>query len=305
MVAKKTQSKPERKSRFFGFELFMALFSLFTLALLVDIVTVWFFQDIVRGDMAYSSGSQDLLVFMCAALVVWLPIAVTFYIRARRQVDAVADVRQKTSCKVMLSIFYFINIITMAGAALTALYSIGAWALGMNSSDENIWVTAVIPALVIALWHGYLLLAFSQLRYMRRKLVALVIASFSVVMFVGLAISIVPDLRKVNFDDKREDDIEVIYTAIEKYTRENDVLPASLDAVNIDQSSLENSLSEYTFKKEAAKKYQLCTSYLTDTSDSGRYDNDDYNTFMYEDYHSSGEYCYKQRVYVYGVNIIQ
>lgn len=303
MAAVEAQMRPKKQSflrqaRIYGFELFMATFGLFSLGILADITISWFFSGIAHDTAErVASNNEESLLLLGVVILVWAPIALFFYLRARGYSNTHAEVRQKTVHKVLSSIYYFANIITIVCALLLALYSMGSTLLGFADTDENLWLTAVVPALAIVLWHGYLLFAFLETPFSKRKMVACCIAGIAVIFYVALLILLVPGVRAANLDDKREEDIATINKAIGRYAIKERSLPASLEVITIDTDKLNNPLSEYEYKTQAAAKYTLCSEFLTDTIDGTRYDDnsDIYKTYLSEYYHEDGKYCYNLR----------
>lgn len=68
-------------------------------------------------------------------------------------------------------------------------------------------------------------------------------------------------------DNARVQDISDLDDAVEAYANKNDALPSALSDVTV-SADLKSRLANYEYKKGTNGKYQLCTTFVTDTTKS-------------------------------------
>ncbi len=310
-----TQASPPRRTfnwrgyltgtSMYGFELLMAVFGLTTAAIVIDYGLFAFFNYVKESGAGYSTAMfGEFSLWIVAAMLVWLPLAIVFYMRTRAELAAVPERRQSTLHKVLISIYLFVNFIIAAGALFAVFYSVIRLLVNGADGEEvgNVLVRVTVPALLMIGVHGWALLAYSRAQRMTRKVFAMVFAGVGVLVMVALLVASVGTIRGKAIDDKKERDLSVLSTAIKTQYTDKRSLPKSLDDVKVDTSKLNLSLDEYSYIRQGTNKYELCakfnTSTMSTTSKSSSSD-DQYSSYPSFSYHDKGNHCFKVQVSSY------
>lgn len=307
MAKANNKSKSSRKAKgwldrtsMYGFELFMAAFGLTIAAIAVDYGLFALFnhlQDTREGMAGAGAGSASL--FMVAAMLVWLPLALGFYLRSRGEMQYKPERATSSLHKVLVSVYLFVNVFILAGALFTALYSLIRILVGDVDKDVNeLLLRMTAPALLMTGLHAWMLYAYSKAGFATRKLFATIFAAFSIVVIGAFLALSVDSVRGANYDEKRVQDLSTINRSINDYYRDNRTLPNSLDDISVNEDRLKLSLSEYTYDRKTGARYELCVDFATDTKVGRDYytkpDNgDEYSSYGDFYYHGSGRQCFK------------
>lgn len=299
----------------YGFELVMATFGLTVAAIVIDYGFFAFFNYLKGiGSTAGSAIVGEFSLWIVAAMLVWVPIALTFYFRTRGQLATNPIQRQTALHKVFISIYMFVNILIGAGALFAVLYTLIRLAVGVEDMHaDEVLVRIALPALLTVGLHGAMLFAYSNAKQVSRKRFGVAFAAVAGVVMVALLISSVSALRAAAIDDKRESDLQAIQQAVSEYNSDKAALPDSLDDLEIDTDDLKLSVDDYSYDKVDGDRYELCATFATDTdSYSGSsvedttYDSgiskDEYTTYASFSSHDKGKVCFNLRVYTYNYN---
>lgn len=283
------------KTGLYGFELFMAGFGLTVAAIVIDYGLFAFFNYIKGMEDGATRVVGEFSLWIVAAMLVWLPLALVFYLRSRGEALYQPARRQSRLHKVLMSLYYFVNILIAAGAVFTVLYSLIKVAVGSAELDvDDMLVRVTLPAVIMALLHMWLLFAFSNWKLASRKIFALALGVFGVLVMLGLIIASFGTVRGVAMDQKRVEDLDVISSKIRSEYSNKRQLPESLNDLEFDENELKNSLDEYTYDRKLGGRYELCTDFSTDTRRaSGHNPNDDYSMYTSFYSHDKGRECFK------------
>lgn len=285
------------KTSFYGFELFMAVFGLTTAAAIADYGIFAIFNYLRGIDGSASEFVGEFSLWIVAGMLVWLPLSLLFYIRSRGEQARRKTVSSSTVHKVILSLYFFINIVIAAGAAFATLYSLLRLAIGDTGGDSviDVLVRVTVPAIVMAKLHIWLLVAFTTNKYINRKTFAGIFAAFGVAVMVLLTIVSISSVRGYIADEKRQDDLRVISQKIDEHAEE-DGLPASLNDLSLDDE-LQLPADTYTYKKDDQMRYQLCAEFTHKTNgyDESYAGEDEYVRYGNFYNHDEGNECFKLR----------
>ena len=280
-------------TKLYGFELFMATVGLLAMAFVVDYGLFSLFRHFLNDVSSYQ-GSDDVVIFLVAAMLVWLPIATIFYLRSRGEAQSSPEHVSTKVHKVLVSVYMVVNTVVAIGALLYAVYALLELVVGTAQTSTNPVLRQVLPSLLMALWHGGLLFAFTKRSMARRRVFPISYAVVTVTVILALFIVTVGGVRASALDQKRTSDLSSIQNAIDLYEEEAGRLPISLEDVEV--SKLNNGISEYSYRTKGATKYELCSEFLTNTvvpnRENGTYERGYANYPAWGD-HKAGLYCYK------------
>ena len=190
-----------------------------------------------------------------------------------------------------------INTVVAIGALFYAVYVLLGVAVGTTTGNTNPIIRQIAPAVLMALWHGWMLFAFTKSRLATRRAFPISYGAVAVLVTLMLFAFTIGGIRSQALDQQRESDVASIHAEINRFYRDEKRLPLSLDDIAAD--NLNNKVNDYDYRKGDDKRYQLCTEFIDDTTGMNRdYDPYDYTYDNYANYpiwssHKSGEYCYK------------
>ena len=278
----------------YGFELLMATFGLTVAAIVIDYGLFAFFHYLKGANDTYgSSVVGEFSLWIVAAMLVWLPLAIVFYLRTRGQMAVDTQRRQATLHKVLVSIYQFVNVLIGAGALFVFLYSLIRLAVNVDSGETaaDVLVRVSLPALLMVGLHGWLLFAYAKSARITRKLFGLSMGIIGIVVMLGLLVTSVGAIRGQAIDRKKEADLSLLSSAIASHSRSKGALPRSLDQLTIDKDRLELPLSDYTYRTTGAGRYELCTTFETAKNTSGI--EKEYAAYASFTSHQKGTQCFK------------
>ena len=149
-----------RRTDIYGFELFMALFGLVVTTVIVDYGLFSIFNYL--QPMSRSADMGDLTLWVVAAVAVWLPVTILFYLRSRGEGEANPLQTARPIHKVFVSIYFFVLIVGMVGLVFGALYSLIMFAVNGEQNIGRLLYQTVTPALLAGLFHVGMLFAYSK-----------------------------------------------------------------------------------------------------------------------------------------------
>ncbi len=285
----------------YGFELFMAGFGLTVAAIVIDYGLFAFFNYAYGID---GSNARQVVgefsLWIVAAMLVWLPLALGFYLRVRGE-QALSPTRSQGRLhKVLLSIFFFVNILILAGSLFAVLYSLIRMATGAADMEAmEMLVRVTLPAFLMAVLHAALLFAFTKARWASRRNFALGFGLLGLAVMAALMVASFGTVRGVAMDDKREADLTYLSGQIRSHYTSNRSLPENLQELDVDEDKLKMSLDDYSYDPQMSGRYELCTDFAIDTRENGRdyyeRENDEYSLYGSFHRHSKGKECFKLR----------
>lgn len=289
----------------YGFELLMATFGLTVAAVVIDYGMFAFFNHLRSSENSYAvSALGEFSIWIVVAMLVWLPLALVFYLRTRGQLVAEPTRRQAVIHKLLVSLFQFVNVITIIGAVFGLLYSLLRPLITGSGGEEFLdsLIRVSLPALGVAAVHSWLLFAYSRSTRVTRRLFAMVFSIVGIIVMVCLLVTSVGMVRAQALDLKKEQDLSVISTAISDYDSSKNALPKRLDDLTIDEDKLKLPLDEYSYTIQSSNRYELCTRFAATKNFSGKKADSTYNYYANFDSHDKGNYCFKLQTSYFDFN---
>lgn len=292
---KKTAATWLSRTKIYGFELFMAAFGLTVAAAVTDYGLFAFFNYLI-DDQGAGSYIGDASLVIVAAMVIWLPLAILFYLRARGE-QARDKARSRSGLhKVLISVLLFVNILIAAGAAFAVVYSLFQMAIGADMPAGELLVRVTIPAVLMTLLHVWVCFAFSDVKFAGRRAFAWSFLAAGTVVMVALSFASFGTVRAAAMDERASSDLETISGKVRAEYRDTRTLPDSLGDIEFD-GELRDDVDEYYYKPMTLGRYELCADFATDTTQEyGDYDDrEEYSSYDSFYSHSKGRDCFKLR----------
>lgn len=284
------------RTKLYGFELFMSTVGLLAIAFVVDYGIFSLFKHFSQDFKPYS-GSDEVVLFLVAAMIVWLPVATFFYLRTRGELQAMPKHGESRVHKVLASVYMVINTVVAIGALFYAVYALLEIVIGTSSGSSDPVMQRIIPGVLMALWHGWMIFAFTKTRVASRRAFAASYATMTVVIIMLLFAVTIGGVRDRALDQQTESDLASIQMAIDDYYSQENKLPSSRNHVKT--PGLNKSFGHYTYRKTGDRRYELCGDFLQDTTEShlgyGTGDNK-YTAYQVWGEHTSGLHCYNVEV---------
>lgn len=300
----KEHSKVEKKPGFFqrtslyGFELFMALFGLVTSLVVID-YSIFALVNYMRGTGTEAMYISEFTVWIIAAMIVWLPVTVVFYLRSRSEVLRNPTHEQSALFKVLISIYYFCVIIGAAGLAFAAIYALVRMAVSPDESVVDILVRVVLPAVLAVLAHVGMMFVFPKSNKPGRRIFTTIFTVVAGTLALVLFIISASSIRGSKQDDTTVNDLNVIQSSLETYQGQHKSLPSTLDSLTLPRADTKERVMNYSYTKVDDTHYSLCATFVTDTH--GRYNSDFIAADASVEYkldasfynHATGPQCFK------------
>ena len=297
----------------YGFELLMATFGLTVAAIVIDYGFFAFFSYVIGVEGRSVSANAfvgEFSLWIVAAMLVWVPLALVFYMRTRGQLAANPAQGQTGLHKVLVSLYLFVNTIIAAGALFAFLYVLIRLAVGVEDAKVGEVIGRIaLPALLVVILHLGMLSAYMTSRKVTRKTFGLSFAIVAAVVMLALLVSSVGSIRGVAMDDKKQSDLRVISDKIRLYNTDKRSLPNSLADVAIPDRELKLSLDTYRYEKKGTNKYELCANFATESDanvsviSDATSTGDGYTAYPSFTKHDKGEQCFKIRVYGFNFSV--
>lgn len=287
----------------FSIELILAMVGISAAAVALDVLVGGLMSYIYNGFSLQKSALLDgPLLFMVAAMLIWLPVAAVLYLRSRSDLDK-QSFRQRNFFKIFNTAFCCVHLLAAVGlliaAFATALY------FSFNNAANMTWsqllVTHSLPVVLASMVHVFVAMAFSRRIKMKRFLsvfFGLCLALTLVMLFVLLAGS-----GSVKHDRQKANDLSLLQTSINQYyTKNSSRLPDDINQLDLKDRSLSQSLANYTYSKKTDQAYELCADFATNTIETGNMTKAMRAPDSYEYYgdftkHPKGRHCYNLAVY--------
>ncbi|MGB3023419.1 MAG: hypothetical protein WBB39_01295 [Candidatus Saccharimonadales bacterium] len=302
-------SVPRAKGRWLekitqGMSLYGLELALSTVGLLVTlgVLTYGVFALINYGAGIEDPMAQQFMgefsLWVAAMMVVWLPLTVIFYLRARHETDRNPASEHRFLHKFVVGLFMFNLIVTFATLVFTIVYSLIRMAVGIDDQAGDTALRVVLPSVLSAVVTAGFLAAYNRTQILSRKLFLSIVVGLSVVITAALLFVSVSTVQGSDRDQKASSDLSEISSEVENYYRDKNSLPSTLGDLNGLKSETKNRLSRYRYIKETGTHYQLCATFATDTNKSNGYEamskySEEYSTYANFDSHGTGEKCFK------------
>ena len=285
------------RTRIYTFELLMSVIGLLVTAFVVDYGIFSIFRQLT-GPEGFEYGNSGFIVFIMAAMIVWLPVAVVFYLRTKGEIQATKTHTETMIHKVLVSLFMFVNIFAVIGALFYAIYMLLQVFVGANDESVNYFLRFILPGVLMALWHSWLFFAYSRVRFAPRKIFSIVLSAITIIVVVTLFLQTAIGMRAQAMDAKMVSDLALISQAITEEYNDDSQLPEELSTLK--PMDLNFALSDYSYEKVDGGRYQLCAEFAVAASpgyrDFGLISDPGYVSSPNWSSHKAGEQCYKVKI---------
>ena len=240
----------------------------------------------------------EFSIWVAATMIVWLPLAIIYYLRARAEASRYPETRERLVHKLFVGYFLFNVVLAIAATAFSVIYALVRNSIGIDDQAGDTAVRVVIPGIIAAAVNSGLFWAYAKHAQVSRKLFAMVFSALGIVVTIILLVMSVSNVQGNNRDQKAAEDLSAINNEITSYYGNMRTLPSDLNKLDGLKTETKNRLSRYEYKKEQGARYQLCATFVTDTQKqqgydaSGRYSSE-YKTYASFGTHGTGEKCFK------------
>lgn len=274
-------------------------FAVAMVTLIISVSVLSFAVFALCNFMAYDTvgtGRGYFALWSSASTLVWVPVALLFYLRVRAYMAQHPDVSSQPVQRVFTLIYDVVMILTIISFAVAAVYA-ALTSLVKPEDTGDILLGVALPSAISALLFGGALVSFFKHPVLRRRTFALVFALVTAAIVIPTIVVSVVTLRAANADQYKQSDLYQINAAIEDYAREKDMLPTRLSDINemVNDEATASRLGEYTYKKVDSRRYELCTEF----AERSRYVSDraiqPYSTYANFSLHDAGTHCFKLR----------
>ncbi len=245
----------------------------------------------------------EFSLWVAASMIIWLPLAVIFYLRTRAEIDRHPATKERLVHKLFVGYFLFNVVLAIAGTMFSVVYALIRMAVGIDDQASDTAVRTVLPGILAAAVNIGLFWAYGKHEGLSRKLFSMIIGGLGVIVTIALLAMSVSNVQGANRDEKAASDLSEIQSQMSSYYSSKRSLPNTLHDLEGLKTETKGRLSRYDYKKDAATKYQLCATFVTDTQKqqgyeaSARYGNDDYySSYASFSVHGTGEKCFKLKV---------
>lgn len=280
----------------YGLEFAVAMVTLIISASVLSFAT-FALCNYLANDMVGSEGGYFAL-WSSASTIVWVPVAMMFYLRSRGYMAQHPDVSSHPVQKVFTIIFQVLMILTIISFAVAAVFA-GLTSLVEPGQTADILLGIALPSAISALLFGGVLVSFFSRPVVRRRTFALVFALVSLIIIVPTIVVSVVSLRGVNADEYRETDLYAIKSAIDDYARDNAKTPDELsDIRSLVDDEVAGRISDYEYRRIGDDRYRLCADFTAESSyrSSLPVSGDRYQTYVSFSQHDAGQNCYGLRI---------
>ena len=274
--------------------------STFGLLVTIGIVNYSFFALINHWAGVDNQLAQRFMgefsLWVVAMMIVWVPITLFFYLRARNESARHPASEKRFLHKLIVGLFSFWVVVALAGMVFSIVYSLLRMAIGVDENVSDTFLRAILPTVLSIVTTSGLLFAYTHHPRVSRKMFVIALGVLSALMVVALLAVSWTTIRGADRDQKAASDLQDITSKIKAYHSEKDRLPSSLSDLDGFDKEVKNRLSRYEYKKESGSKYQLCATFVTDTSKNDSYSSsygEDYSTYASFSVHGTGEKCFK------------
>jgi len=269
------------------------------ITLIISVSVLSFAVFALCNYMAYDSvgtGRGYFALWSSASTIVWVPVALLFYLRARAYMAQHPETSSQPVQRVFTLIYDVIMILTIISFAVAAVYA-ALTSLVKPEDTGDILLGVALPSSVSALLFGGALVSFFKRPVVRRRTFAIVFAIVTAAIVIPTIVVSVVTLRATNADQYKQNDLYSINSAISDFERENDGLPSRLSDVSelINDESTVSRLDEYTYRKTDSRRYELCTEFAEKSRYGSIRVSDVYSAYANFSQHNAGKHCFKLR----------
>jgi hypothetical protein len=294
--------KLKQRSRFidrvsvYGLEFAVAMVTLIISASVLSFAT-FALCNYLANETVGSEGGYFAL-WSSASTIVWVPVAMLFYLRSRAYMAQHPDISSHPVQRVFTIIFQVLMILTIISFAVAAVFA-GLTSLVEPDNTSNILLGVALPSAISALLFGGVLVSFFKQPVVRRRTFAVVFGLVSLAVVIPTIIVSVLSLRSVNADEYRETDLYAIKAAIDDFARDNSKTPGKLSDVSslISDEKVVGRISDYEYTRVDDDRYRLCADFAAQSSyrSSLPVTQERYRTYASFSEHEAGKNCYSLR----------
>ncbi len=293
--------KLSRGMSWYGLELALSVVGL--------LVTVGVINYAIYALINYMKGIENPLavrfvgefsLWVAASMIIWLPLAVVFYLRTRAEIERHPATKERLIHKLFVGFFLFNVVLAIAGTLFSVVYALIRIIVGIDDQAGDTAVRTILPGVLAALVNVGLFWAYGRHQGLSRKTFSLLLTGFGVAVTIGLLAMSVSNVQGSAHDEKAAADLSDIQTEITSYYGDKRSLPSDLSALDGLKTETKKRLAHYDYKKQGSSRYQLCATFKTDTQKAygystsrSSYTNDDYSTYASFTTHGIGEKCFK------------
>lgn len=241
----------------------------------------------------------EFSLWVASSMIVWLPLAVIFYLRTRAELERHPATNERMIHKLFVGFFLFNVVLAIAGTAFSVVYSLIRIMVGIDDQAGDTAVRTILPGILAAAVNTGLFWAYGRHQGLSRKLFAMIVAGAGVLVTIVLLAMSVSNVQGANRDEKAASDLSEIQSRISSYYSDKRSLPSSLNDLDGLKKEVKDRVSRYTYKKNSSTKYQLCATFVTDTQkqmgiEAGKSSSQsEYTVFESFTVHGTGEKCFK------------
>jgi type II secretory pathway pseudopilin PulG len=298
------------RTSIYGFELFTALFGLATTLIVID-YGIFALFNYLRSMTNANFYVGELTVWVVAAMIVWLPVTIAFYLRSRSEYERNPLHGGATLHKVLVSIYYVLVLFGAIGLAFAAIYALIHLTVTPDESVPDALLRVVAPAVLGAILHVGMMFAYPKSGRPTRKNFVTVFGVIAVLIAALLLIVSAGYIRASKQDETTVIDLGALQASISSYASEHQALPEKIDAVKDLSRDAQTRIDRYTYSVAGKEQYTLCANFMTDTTsrpsngevvpmiakDDGTTSNDAYTSYVNFGIHQKGTVCFKLRAY--------
>lgn len=200
----------------YGFELFMALFGLVTTLIVID-YSIFALVNYLCGVGNEAAYVGEYTIWIIAALIVWLPITIVFYLRSRSEGLRNPVHERSVLFKVLTATYYFCIIIGGTVLAFTAIYSLVRMAVTPDEPAADVLTRVVSPAILAVLVHVGMMFAFPKSNKPSRRVFTMTFVAIAGVLALALLSVSVTSIRGSGQDDDNFHDLHTVQPSVEIY----------------------------------------------------------------------------------------
>ena len=287
-----------QRTSMYGFELFMALFGLVTSLIVID-YSLFALAEYLFVPQS-NSYAGELMIWVVAAMIVWLPVTIVFYLRSRAELERNDVLAGVLSHKMLLSLYYFSVIFGAIILGFIAMYSLIRVAVTPDASVSQVLLRVVLPSVVAIAIHVGMMFAMRRSKRPSRRVFALAFgASAAVLAGVLLVISIIV-VRGSRQDEIILNDFNSLDNAISIYKNDHGTTPNALADLQGFDTQAQGRFKTYAYSKVDDTRYQLCANFATNTivhdgwnQTPGVVPMEEYRDVVSIYAHESGHQCFK------------
>ena len=304
-------SQPSFKEKFlshtsqFGFEYFMSLASVLMTASFIA------YALFAVANFAFGYGSEyssrffgEASLWIAAAMIVWLPVTMFFYLRSQGEIDRNIAIRSRGLTKLLTAIFLFFSITAAIIFAFVAVFTALRMLVGVDELDSlsEGFLRVVVPAVLSSALFGALSLNWLRAQLVPRKTFTILFSGAAIILTAIILVLSVLSVRGYAQDQKKENAILDISSNLQSYYSENEQLPLALSSLSGLSDKTKNQLGSIEYKRESDTRYQLCATFSVDTKHGERAiypGSNDYQPYQPVSEHDTGKQCFKYLVDTY------